>query len=394
MTVTLIGCGCGTESLTAEANAAIREAGVLIGAPRMLDWFPDTKTKIAAVTAQKTAEILQKQSCEHVCVLFSGDTGFYSGARLLLPLLQENMCCRVLPGISSLQLFASRIGEPWQSWRLCSAHGVDCDPVAEVCHREKAFFLTGGKTGPGELCRCLTEAGLGSLRIAIGENLGTDAEHITGGTAAELAGQDFAPLSIMLADAAPRPNPRAPGLPDTMFERSGKTPMTKQEVRATVLSKLGVGPEDTCWDIGTGTGSVAVELALQAKTVWAVDRSEEAMTLAAHNREKFGAWNMHLVAGTAPDVLKKLPVPDAVFVGGSGGKMEAILQAVNRTNPSARVCVSAIALESLENAVRTLRSLEYETEISQISVSRSHTSGDLTLMLAQNPVWLILGYRL
>ena len=91
--------------------------------------------------------------------------------------------------------------------------------------------------------------------------------------------------------------------------------MTKQEVRAAVLAKLGVGPEDTCWDIGTGTGSVAVELALQARSVWAVERDREAIQTAARNREKHGAWNLYLKEGSAPEVLEGLPKPDAVFVG-------------------------------------------------------------------------------
>ena len=195
----------------------------------------------------------------------------------------------------------------------------------------------------------------------------------------------------MLAEAAPRRQRRTPGLPDAEFERTEKVPMTKQEIRAAALAKLGIGPEDICWDIGTGTGSVAVELALQARVVWAVEQDEEALQIAARNREKHGAWNLHLKKGRAPEVLDGLPKPDAVFVGGSGRKLEEILNEIYYVNREARICISAIALETLQCAVECLRKLGYETEICQIAVSRNRQAGDLTLMLAQNPVYLITG---
>ena len=391
MKISLIGCGCGRETLCADAAEAIRSADALIGAPRLLDQFPGTETKIPALSAKEIAAVLPSLRCSEVCVLFSGDSGFYSGARLLVPLLPERSEWRIIPGVSSLQLLAARLGEAWQNWRLCSAHGVDCDPVWEVCHGQKVFFLTGGKLGPAELCRMLTEAGLGSLSIVVGEQLGSSEERISRGSAEAFSQTAFSPLSCMLAEAAPRRQRRAPGLPDADFERTENVPMTKQEVRAAVLAKLGVGPEDTCWDIGTGTGSVAVELALQARAVWAVERDREAIQTAARNREKHGAWNLHLKEGRAPEALEGLPKPDAVFVGGSGGQLEEIIGTIYYVNPAARICVSAIALETLQCALACLRKLGYETEVCQIAVSRSKPAGDLTLMLAQNPVYLITG---
>ena len=163
--------------------------------------------------------------------------------------------------------------------------------------------------------------------------------------------------------------------------------MTKQEVRAAILSKLAVGPDDVCWDIGAGTGSVSVELALQCKAVWAVERKADVLALAQVNREKFGAWNLHLVEGTAPVVLSQLPRPDAVFVGGSGGELPGILETVRCANSQAWVCVSAISLETLHTAMKLLEG----AEVTQISVSRSENVGQLHLLLAQNPVFLVTG---
>lgn len=392
MKCTLIGMGCGPTHLTQAAQAAIQNAQLLIGAPRLLKLLSDTGAeKLAEYRPQKIAVLLKSHPVDNCCVLYSGDSGFYSGAAGLLPLL-DGMEVQVLPGISSLQAFAAQLGEHWQDWNLCSAHGVQCDPVQAVMQGRKSFFLTSGAESPGKLCAILTEAGLGTLKVCVGENLGSDQSNIWRGTAEECAEKTFAPLNVMLAAAAPRYPRRTPGIPDEEFLRE-KVPMTKQEVRAAILAKLAAAPEDVCWDVGAGTGSVSVELSLWAKSVWAVEQKPEAVRLIQKNREKFCAWNLHVVGGAAPDVLKNLPKPDAVFVGGSGGKLEVILNAAVQANPRVRICVSAIALETLHQAVSAMERLGYAPEVTQISVSRAKTAGSLHLLMAQNPVFLITGEK-
>ena len=390
MRISLIGCGCG--DLTGEAREAIDRAGLLIGAGRLLEQYANGRRAIEAVSAESIREAIRTADCGEVCVLFSGDSGFYSGARLLLPLLaggQDEL--RMLPGVSSVQLLAARLCRPWQDWKLCSAHGVDCDVVDAVCGGSPVFFLTGGRQSPDALCRELTGAGLGFLRVSVGENLGTERERVRTGTAEDFAGERFAPLSVLLADAAPRPRRRTPGLPDGSFLRKDRVPMTRQEIRAAAFSRLGVGPEETCWDIGAGTGSVGIELALHARRVCGIERNGDALKLAEENRRRLGAWNLRLVEGEAPEALEGLPAPDAVFVGGSGGRLPDILRAVRRANPRARVCVSAVTLETLRQAHEGLKELGYRTEVCQIAVSRGRETGELTMMLAENPVWLITG---
>ena len=389
MSITLSGCGCG--DLTEDARAAIDRAELLIGSKRLLEAYAADRPQVEAVTAEAITAAIRAADAGEIAVLFSGDTGFYSGARLLLPELRDR-AVRVIPGVSSVQLFAARLKRPWQDWLLYTAHGTDCDVRAAVCRGKPAFFLTGGRRGPAELCRELKDAGLGSLPVCAGENLGTERERITSGSAAELAERTFSPLSVLLAEPAPRPPRRAPGLPDTAFLRAEKIPMTKQTVRAAILSALAIGPEDCCWDIGAGTGSVSVELALACRAVWGIEREDAALALAEENRKKHGAWNLRLVKGEAPEALAALPKPDAVFVGGSGGRLREILCAVHAANPAARVCVAAVTLESLQASHTTLRELGYETEITQLSVSRGRAAGGHTLMLAQNPVTLISGY--
>lgn len=396
MQITLTALGGGTDkTVTKEADAALRDAGCIIGAKRLLDGLDESLTgeKIEAIRPEDILSQIQKADGNTV-VVYSGDTGFYSGARVLLPLLEEKgVEASVLPGISSVQLFAARLKRPWQDWALVSAHGLNCDAVAAVCQGKPAFFLTGGRdTAPDHLCRQLCDAGLGDLAVTVGENLSREDEKIMAGTAASLAGQTFAPLSVMLAEPARREPPRTPGWPDEVFLRD-KVPMTKQEVRCAALAKLGIRPGETVWDIGAGTGSVSVELAFAngGAPVYAVECVSEACSLIRRNREKFGAWNLRLVEGHAPEALRDLPAPDGVFLGGTRGNMGGILDVILEKNPKARVCISAIALETLQTAVSQLQDRGMEPEVCQIAVSRGKQAGNLHLLMANNPVFLITG---
>ncbi len=394
MQVTLAGLGGGTgESLTAEARKVLERAELVLGAERLLENLPNipNQKRIAAVSAPELFARLRESDAEHPCVVFSGDTGFYSGADGLLSLLREaGMDCHVLPGISSAQLLAARLGEPWQDWMLCSAHGTECDPVAALMSGRPAFFLTGGRSTPASICRALTESGLGALRATVGERLTYADERVTVMTAAECAERSFAPLSVLLAGPAPHPCERTGGIPDAAFLR-GEVPMTKQEVRSVVLAKLGVRPDDTVWDVGAGTGSVSVELALAARRgrAYAVEYREEACRLISENRARFGAWNLRLVCARAPEALSALPVPDAVFIGGSDGCLAGIIDATLRKNPFVRLCVSAVSLETLTAALDVFAAHSLEAEVTQIAVSRAAPGGRHHLLLANNPVFLL-----
>ena len=393
MNVTLIGMGSGQpENLTLQGLAALRQADLILGARRLLAVLPAgcTENRAAAYRPDEVAELLQTSGAENAVLVYSGDTGFYSGASSMMEKLEAlGVRARVLPGLSSIQLLAAALGRPWQGWNLVSAHGRTCDPVAECMQGRPTFFLTGGSEDPATLCAQLAAEGFGDVQAVVGQCLGTPEEKLFRGSVKELAAGRFNSLSVLLVEVLPR---RAPGLPDEAFER-GDVPMTKQEVRAAVLAKLAVRPEDILWDVGAGTGSVSVELALAAPRgrVYAVECRPEGCALIKANREKFRTRNLVLVEGLAPDALSDLPAPDAVFIGGSKGSLAAIVDAALDKNPDARICVSAIALETLSAAVAALTAKGRTVQVSQIAVSRAKAVGGLHLMMAQNPIYLITG---
>ena len=361
MKVYVIGVGLGNvDTLTVGALRAIEGCGVLIGARRLL--------------------------------VMSGDVGFYSGATSLYARLKA-FDVRVMPGISSLVYFCARLHTPWQDAALVSAHGRDHDAVGTVQSHAKTFCIAGGKTKVQDICRELDVRGLGGLEAAVGVRLSYSDERIVRATVAELARGDFADLSVLLVwnDAPLRPEYGAPALPDSAFGR-GAVPMTKEEVRALVVSKLRIAAGHTVWDVGAGTGSVSIEAARAAYRgcVFAIERNPDALRLIQANRDKLGAANLVLVEGGAPSALAGLPVPDRVFIGGSSGNLDAIIEAALAANAAARVCITAVTLETMSAALSCLRERGIEdADIVQVQVSRARTAGACHLMQAENPVYII-----
>ena len=407
MRVTLVGTGCGNPgTMTEEVRNAIGSADVIIGAPRLIDavdeYADPGALKVPEIRPSAILDAIRNMAKKNdeieevsICVAYSGDSGFYSGTRSLLPLLEEaGIEAEVMPGISSIQVMSSRLRKPWQDLKLVSAHGTDCDPVAEVMGGKEVFFLTGGQLGPAELCRKLADAGLGNLKVTVGERLSYEDEKITTGTAAEFADGEFDTLSVMVAEAAERRGNLAPGIDDGEFIR-GDVPMTKQIVRAAIISKMSVADTDTVWDVGAGTGSVSVELAMKAAKgrVWAVEREPEGCVLIEENKKKFGVWNLNVVPGSAPEALQDLPAPDRVFIGGSDGNLEGIIDTVLEKNDRALICVSAIVLETMSETVKLMTARGMDADIIQVCVNTSREIGDRHMMTAGNPVFIITGQK-
>ena len=390
--VTVAGIGPGSPAaMTGDARDAIAEAECLIGAKRMLHGLarPGQLCREAVAPEKIAAEIAAHPELGYFTVLMSGDTGFFSGAKKLLPLLADREA-QVLPGLSSLSCLCARLGTSYEDVVPVSLHGRERDIAADVRRHRRVFALTGGENGAGALCRRLADAGLGCVRVFVGEQLSYPGERVTAGTAAELAEMRFDSLSAVLIENPSPDAPVTPGLPDDTFQRIEGVPMTKSEVRALCLSKLRLTAGAVCWDVGAGTGSVSVEMALLARQgrVWAVERSEKALEALTENA-RLAPGNLEIIPGAAPAACEALPAPTHVFIGGSGGQAREIIALAIQKNPAVRIVATAVTLESVAELTACMSAFPFsETEAVSLTVARDRKAGPYHLMLGQNPIHL------
>lgn len=396
--IDIVGIGMGSpETLTREAAEALDACDCMIGAKRMLEAAARSGVPCyAEIAPGKIAECVAAHP-EHrrVAVVMSGDSGFFSGTKKLLPLLAGHHV-RVIPGLSSMQVLCARLQTSWDDARAISLHGRAGSVVPEVLKHGKVFALTDGADALKRLCADLVDAGLGDAKVAVGQRLSYPDEAIVTGTAAELVDTDVAPLSAMLIEYPAEPRALPVGLPDGAFIRqlgdNGKAvPMTKSEVRAVSISKLRLREDAVVWDVGAGTGSVSVEAALlcPAGHVYAVECREDAADLVERNGKRFALRNLTVVRGMAPEALNALPAPTHVFIGGSSGNLRAIVEAALAKNSDVRVVVNAIALESVGEIAAVIDALGLtDSEIVQLTIARSHRVGRYNMMNGLNPIWI------
>lgn len=387
------------ETMTRQAEKAIQQSNCLIGSPRLLESFLTSgKELFEAYSAQKIADYLaQHPAYQQVCVLMSGDVGFYSGAKAICELLTQppvEVQVECIPGVSSVQYLCAKLCTPWEDAKLVSLHGREQNLVAAVAGSAKTFLLTGGRQSVGEICEELAQNGLGGVMVHVGQNLSYPSEKIVSSTAQQLANAAFEPLAVVLVqNTAPKERPVTHGLSDDVFLR-GEAPMTKREVRTVAVSALNLSHGDTVWDVGAGTGSVSIEIArvLQDGAVYAVEKQPAALSLLQENKQRFDAHNLHIVQGAAPAALADLPAPDAVFVGGSSGGLLQIVELALLKNPVVRVVVTAITLETVGAALECFARFGLRNQdVVQLAVSRSKSVGGYHMMMGQNPVYILSG---
>ncbi|MBQ3405242.1 MAG: precorrin-6y C5,15-methyltransferase (decarboxylating) subunit CbiE, partial [Oscillospiraceae bacterium] len=393
--VTVLGIGPGDGgAMTIQARRALDEAECLIGAPRVLD-SADTrgKRRIEAISSADIRDaIINNSGYSRFAVVMSGDVGFFSGAKKLLPLL-DDCVVTVLPGISSLVYLCSKLGCGYEDVVSVSLHGRDRDIASDVRRNPRIFVLTGGSDGMRELCRRLVDSGLGQVNMHIGERLSYPDERISSGTALELSKGNYFALSVALIDNSNAEGSFSFGLPDSAFLRNTEgekpIPMTKSEVRAVCLSKLRLTEKSVCWDVGAGTGSVSVEMALAARRgrVYAIERRKDAAELIRANAESFGLDNIEVVTDSAPEACRRLPPPSHIFIGGSSGQLWDVISLGLEKNPSVRIVATAVTLETVSALTDCMVRYPFdETEAVSLSVARDSKAGTYHLMRAENPV--------
>lgn len=391
-TVTLIGIGMGPGDLTQRSVRALAESDLVIGARRMLESVDTAgKETLEEYRADRIAEYLDENtSFRNIACLMSGDTGFYSGAKQILARLDRSRFdVRVECGISSIVYLASKLGETWQDAYLTSAHGRESNLVGLARTHAKVFTLLSGQDTVHKLCSMMKEYEM-DVTIAVGQNFGYSDEKVVKGTPEELLAMEFGDLCVaMIFNATPdRCNPI--GIPDEEFVR-GDAPMTKSEVRALSVAKLKLADDSVVYDIGAGTGSVSIEMALTAVngTVYAVEREDVAADLIEVNKRKFRTPNVEVVRGLAPEAMVDLPLPTHAFIGGSAGNLKEIVQCLLSKNPDIRIVINSVTIETMAETSEVIRELNLvEEEIVCVNVSRSRKLGKYHLMTAQNPVYI------
>lgn len=396
-TAYLVGIGMGTpDHLTGEARAAFEKADCILGSGRMLDSFKTTgKPLFDAYDPAKMLAYVQDHPEHHtIAVALSGDVGFYSGAKRLITAFEgAGIHTELITGISSVTYFCSRLKIAWEDVKLMSIHGRRENLIAAVRTHFRTFTLLGGKDNVASLCEKLEKYGFENVKLYIGERLHYPEERITEGTPAELKEKAFDSLCVAIIENPSYTSGLRSCIPDEEFQR-GDAPMTKSEVRSLSVAKLNLNRDSIAWDIGAGTGSVTIEMALAAADgeVYAIEKKPAAAALIEENAKKFGTPNVEVHVGTAPEALTDLPAPTHAFIGGSSGNMKEILRLLLDRNSRVRVVVNAITLETVAEANSCFKELGFtDVDITQIQAAKAKKVGPYEMMMGQNPVYIFAG---
>lgn len=401
--ISLIGTGMGnTGTLSIAGKEALESAGLVIGSGRLLE------TARAVINASDKemfnaydADIIynyikENPQYKNIAVMLSGDTGFYSGAGRLYEKLQElaGYNIDIIPGISSVAYFAARLKINWQDIKLLSLHGRTQNVIAAIKSNEKTFILLGMKDSVAGLADICIKYGLKELVFHIGCNFGYSGEEIISGSPEDFTGfinKGFLYCAIIENPFAEE-NIVTHGIPDSQFIR-GNVPMTKEEIREISVSKLHLARDSVVYDIGAGTGSVAVECARMAYNgkVYAVEKNEEAIKLIEQNKILHGTDNLEIIKGEAPGILGGLEVPTHVFIGGSSGRLNQIIDIIFGKNGNARIVINAVTLETITEVQSIIKEKRLRgTDITCITVSKAKEAGNYHMMAGLNPVWIIV----
>lgn len=426
--ILLIGIGPGNSSwMNQESLHQLYDADIIIGANRMLemarDILPaDVQKKIEWYTFYLAKDIIPvaeaavgetsvaTSSTKRIVILFSGDTGVYSGATELYKklaewrdqksgLIRNKISIKLYPGVSSISYFASVIGESYTDSAIESWHGKGHDEaypgmLAETVRRNaKTFLLLSDGTDVRRLGDLLNGFGLEHCQIVLGTDLSYQTEQIYQMTVEECCQSTFGKglFVALICNSKPRAN-QICALPDEMFCRE-KIPMTKADVRHLCISKLGLCEGAVLFDIGAGSGSVSIEAAKQYESirVYAIERKSEAIDLIQKNLSLLKCPNVTTIHALAPEGLEELPIPTHAFIGGSAGNLKEIVHKLYELNPNIRIVMTAVTIETVSEMTEVLKyygASDSNAELIQVSISKNRQAGDYTLMMAQNPVYI------
>lgn len=388
--VYIIGAGPGkTSELTQVALGFIKNCSEVYSFERIASLNLALRADIVVCTYSEIIDRVNESKAESIAVLVSGDIGFFSIAKAFTSKLNSNCSIQTVCGISSMQYFCSKIGISYEHINVVSLHGRNKSILGNVSYNRYVFVLTDGVNTADKICKGLCENMLSDVQVCVGEYLSMDNERIVEGTAYEIAQLDFDDLAVLLIENQSYTDRNIP-LFDEDFIRH-EAPMTKEEIRWSSVNNLKLKGEDIVFDIGAGTGSVAIEMARKAYEgiVYAIEKNKNSFELLKENIVKLKAFNVIPILGEASEEIKKLPIPDKVFIGGSGGNLKEIIKYLYSINPNIRMVVNAITLETLAIATEVFKEISFKTRTVCINSAKNRTVGNYNMMIANNPVYII-----
>ena len=400
----IIGVGDdGLEGVTSAARKLIDEAQLLIGTSSALTALGETSAKKFEVAGDLEAVVSELASAteEKIVVLATGDPLFFGVARFLCERLGKDRF-EVVPNVSSMQLAFARVKESWDEAYLCNLATQPLDAAIErVRTVEKAGLFTSDDCPPARVAEALINRKIDYFSAYVCENLGSPDERVTTCELADVAQQEFAALNVMILvrkpDVPDRPKEmighRLFGNADEMFLQSQpkRGLLTSAEVRTLALAEMDLGPTSIVWDVGAGSGSVAIEAAQLAHggMSYAIEMDPDDFQLISENADRFGVKNLVPVFGQAPEAWEKLPDPDAIFVGGTGRHVGAICdQAFRRLKPGGRLVADFSSIENLISVRETLKQLAGDVKLLMINICHGMEQLDQVRFEAMNPRFL------
>jgi precorrin-6Y C5,15-methyltransferase (decarboxylating) len=398
--VHIIGVGSdGLAGLTSRARDLLLSADVVFGAEQTLKLLPELQAErwVIGADLQETVNTLMSQlGRKRLAIVASGDPLFYGVARYLCDRLGKEHF-EVLPHVSSMQLAFARVKETWEEAYLTNLQTHPLESVLErIRTAETVGLFPSDKEGPPEIARALLARGLDYFRMYVCENLGGPDERVTQGELRDVQDMEFAPLNVVILKRKPgRPDrPATFGNPDDVFAQSRPKSglITQAEVRCIALAEMAIQPASVVWDIGAGSGSVAIEAARLSDPgpVYAIEQDAADYHLILANAEAFGVRNLHAVHGIAPDVFTDLPAPDAIFVGGAGHEVTRLLESAwEALRPGGQMVVNVATLESLSAAHTALKRLAGSVRVLLVNVARGTEQLETLRFEAVNPTFVL-----
>lgn len=408
----IIGIGInGKDDLSNKALKIIESSGILFGGERHLSYFPDFKGERFAIKSnlKDVVQHIKEGRNKKITVLASGDPGFYGIADYLVKNLGKDDI-EIIPNISSMQWAFAKIKETWHDAEIVSSHGRGIENIIEAArHNNKIGIFTSSGDEPKKIAEALIKGNLNNFTAYICEDIGSSTEKITACSLNEVRQKDFSPLNIMILII---PTPLTGGgkgeggkegfqinaifgFPDESFIHSAGL-ITKEEIRAISLAKMRLSENSVVWDIGACSGSVAIESGRIARNgkVYAIEKNHERIEQIKENIKNFSMNNIKIIEGEAPGCLKGLSEPDAVFIGGSSGRLKTILDVCSKSmRNKGRIIINAITLDTLKTATDSLKWLGMTFDIVSVNIARSRDIADSIFFEAQNPVYIISGEK-